>query len=166
MGARAQEASRTFRNVFVVTHNSSASGTAAAAIPPVVMVCQFPGPPVPRAALQFMVTATRSLVAATQMPREVDATAALRGHEGIVDAVARMLTACALPGAPVTGATVEGAQATAAGVLAAAGGSLADLVATHPQDIVDAVGLDADAAHRFAQGVHMPGPAALALSWP
>lgn len=130
----------------------------------------------PRQAIQMMVTAMRALVAAVQAPSSSGDTrlAAELDPQGlsasVVDALSLLLTTTASErhvstSAQAPPAVTEAARNTAVGLLAEAGGSLGDVCSVHPQDIVDAVGLDEAGAQRFMQAVHVPGPAAVTLTW-
>lgn len=128
----------------------------------------------PRQAMQLMVTAFRALVAAQQAPSAPCDTRL--AHEldpqslgaSVVDAVAQLLTTTASERhgfGPTPPGVTDAARSTATGLLAEAGGSIGDVCSVHPQDVVDAVGLDEAGAQRFMQAVHVPGPAAVTLTW-
>ena len=162
---RAEEATGAFKHAYVISSRGVAgqlenlmSGAVRNVVTLELTECN------PRQMFQFMATTMRSLTAVMQGPQQnAPVTAAELPDECIVESLASLLTACATQtDTPVISAA---ARASARGLLQAAGGSLSDVMSTLPQDVVDAVGLDAAAAQRFGQTVHTAGPAALALAW-
>jgi hypothetical protein len=134
----------------------------------------------PRQAIQMMVTAMRALVAAVQAPSSSSGDTRLAAEldppslsASVVDALALLLATTASQrhamqsnsSAQAPPAMTEAVRHTAIGLLSEAGGSLGDVCSVHPQDVVDVVGMDEAGAQLFMQAVHVPGPAAVTLTW-
>jgi hypothetical protein len=164
---RAEEATGAFKHAYVISNRGGRAGQLESLMSGAVrnVVTLELTESNPRQMFQFMATTMRSLTAVMQGPQQnAPVTAAELPDEcSIVESLASLLSACSTQ--TDTPVITAAARASAHGLLQAAGGSLSDVMSTLPQDVVDAVGLDAAAAQRFGQTVHTAGPAALALAW-
>jgi len=161
LAARIAQASASFKHLFVLV--------ASAAMPPAEALAKarpswilLPGAS-PLELVSFMCTTTRTVVASAASSSSVAVEAlSLRppACDELVAAVAGLFCDCA--GVGLDRSALESSQ----DLLIKCGGSLSELASTHPQDVVDALGLDESAALAFGAAVHTPHPAALATSWP